>query len=377
MNSRLHSITVKGFKTIYELSDFQPGNLTVLVGPNGAGKSNFISLFRMVSWALSGPNKLPLFVGQRGGASKLLHEGPDQTREIESRLTIQTGFGNNEYRFRLFYAAGDSLIFADERYRFSRKELAGDAPWRELGAGHDSPKLMDEAHRDQTASVMLSLLKKIILYQFHNTTARARIRTKWNVDDSRWLKEDAGNIAPVLFRLREQERPYYQRIVDTIRLILPFFSDFELEPNHGNLMLAWYERNSDQLFTASQASDGMLRVIALITLLLQPERDLPTVMMLDEPELGLHPYAINVIGGLIRAASKSTQVLVATQSTTLVDCFGPSDIVIVEREDRRSTFRKLGAEDLNHWLEEYSLSELWEKNVFGGRPNGHQAAFHS
>ena len=339
MNSRLHSITVKGFKTIYELSDFQPGNLTVLVGPNGAGKSNFISLFRMVSWALSGPSKLPLFVGQRGGASKLLHEGPDQTREIESRLTIQTGFGNNEYRFRLFYAAGDSLIFADERYRFSRKELAGDAPWRELGAGHDSPKLMDEAHRDQTASVMLSLLKKIILYQFHNTTARARIRTKWNVDDSRWLKEDAGNIAPVLFRLREQERPYYQRIVDTIRLILPFFSDFELEPNHGNLMLAWYERNSDQLFTASQASDGMLRVIALITLLLQPERDLPTVMMLDEPELGLHPYAINVIGGLIRAASKSTQVLVATQSTTLVDCFGPSDIVIVEREDRRSTFR--------------------------------------
>jgi len=377
MNSRLHSITVKGFKTIYELSDFQPGNLTVLVGPNGAGKSNFISLFRMVSWALSGPSKLPLFVGQRGGASKLLHEGPDQTREIESRLTIQTGFGSNEYRFRLFYAAGDSLIFADERYRFSRKELAGDAPWRELGAGHDSPKLMDEAHRDQTASVMLSLLKKIILYQFHNTTARARIRTKWNVDDSRWLKEDAGNIAPVLFRLREQERPYYQRIVDTIRLILPFFSDFELEPNHGNLMLAWYERNSDQLFTASQASDGMLRVIALITLLLQPERDLPTVMMLDEPELGLHPYAINVIGGLIRAASKSTQVLVATQSTTLVDCFGPSDIVIVEREDRRSTFRKLGAEDLNHWLEEYSLSELWEKNVFGGRPNGHQAAFHS
>ncbi|MDE2732379.1 MAG: AAA family ATPase [Bacteroidota bacterium] len=377
MNSRLHSITVKGFKTIYELSDFQPGNLTVLVGPNGAGKSNFISFFRMVSWALSGPSKLPLFVGQRGGASKLLHEGPDQTREIESRLTIQTGSGNNEYRFRLFYAAGDSLIFADERYRYSRKELAGDAPWRELGAGHDSPKLMDEAHRDQTASVMLSLLKKIKLYQFHNTTARARIRTKWNVDDSRWLKEDAGNIAPVLFRLREQEGPYYQRIVDTIRLILPFFSDFELEPNHGNLMLAWYERNSDQLFTASQASDGMLRVIALITLLLQPERDLPTVMMLDEPELGLHPYAINVIGGLIRAASKSTQVLVATQSTTLVDCFGPSDIVIIEREDRRSTFRKLGAEDLNHWLEEYSLSELWEKNVFGGRPNGHQAAFHS
>ena len=182
------------------------------------------------------------------------------------------------------------------------------------------------------------------------------------------MKEDAANIAPFLLRLKEDDNRCYQRIVDTIRLILPFFSDFVLEPRHEHLLLNWRERNSDQVFSVSQASDGMLRVISLVTLLLQPDQDLPDVLILDEPELGLHPYAINIVGGLIRAASTKIQVIVATQSTALVDCFEPEDIVVVEREGRSSTFRQLNAEDLKEWLEDYSLSELWEKNVLGGRP---------
>jgi len=214
----------------------------------------------------------------------------------------------------------------------------------------------------------LSLLQKIIVYQFHNTSDTARIRGIWNIDDNRWLKEDAANIAPVLFRLKEEDNRCYQRIVDTVRLILPFFSDFALEPQYNRLLLSWRERNSDRIFSVSQASDGMLRVVSLITLLLQPERDLPNVLILDEPELGLHPYAINIVGGLIRAASTKIQVIVATQSTALVDCFEPADIVVVEREGRRSIFRQLNAETLEEWLEDYSLSELWEKNVLGGRP---------
>ena len=160
----------------------------------------------------------------------------------------------------------------------------------------------------------------------------------------------------------------YQRIVNTVRLILPFFSDFVLQPRHDHLLLNWRERNSDQVFSVSQASDGMLRVIALVTLLLQPERDLPDVLVLDEPELGLHPYAINIVGGLIRAVSTQVQVIVATQSTALVDCFDPEDIVVVEREGRTSTFRQIDVKSLEEWLEDYSLSELWEKNVLGGRP---------
>jgi len=369
MRNRLDAITLKGFKTIQSLENFQPRPLTVLIGPNGAGKSNFISFFRMMSWALADPDNLQLYVSQQGGASTLLHDGPTTTREIEAELTIQTDAGENQYAFRLVWAAGDAFIFADERYRFSRAYYSSVAPWRETGAGHRAPQLLTAAgNGDTTARVIRDILRRIVIYQFHNTSDTARMRSKWHKDDNRWLKEDAANIAPVLFRLRESDGRYYQRIVDTIRLILPFFSDFDLELRHESLLLNWRERNSDQMFSVSQASDGMLRVVALVTLLLQPEQDLPDVLILDEPELGLHPYAINVVGGLIHAVSTRIQVIVATQSMPLVDCFEPTDIVVVEREDRSSTFRQLDAEALGGWLEDYSLSELWEKNVIGGRP---------
>ncbi len=368
MRDRLRAITLKGFKTIRELDGFEPAPLTVLIGPNGVGKSNFISFFRMLSWMLADPDNLQVHVAQHGGASRLLHDGPDTTREIEAELTIETDAGENRYAFRLFFAAGDTLIFADERYRFSRSDYHSPAHWRGTGAGHRAPKLLDEAAEDTTARVILTILRKIVLYQFHNTSTTARIRTKWAAHDNRFLKEDGGNIAPVLLRLKEEDGRCYQRIVDTIRLILPFFSDFELEPDNGHLLLGWRERNSDQVFDVSQASDGMLRVIALVMLLLQPEDSLPDVLILDEPELGLHPYAITVVGGLMRAVSTKIQVIVATQSTALVDCFEPEDVVVVEREGRKSVFRRLETEGLQEWLKDYSLSELWEKNVLGGRP---------
>ena len=368
MRSRLEFITLRGFKTIQNLEGFKPRPLTVLIGPNGVGKSNFISFFRLMSWMLADPANLQLHVAQQGGASKLLHDGPGVTREIEAELTIQTDAGENQYYFRLVFAAGDTLIFADESYRFSRNVFGSPAPWIPTGAGHRGPVLIDKATGDTTARVIRDILQRIIVYQFHNTADNARVRGKWAVNDNRYLKEDAGNIAPFLLRLRERESWHYHRIVDNIRLILPFFSDFELVNDYGHMLLGWRERGSDQIFDASQASDGMLRVIALVSLLLQPEETLPDVLILDEPELGLHPYGITVMGGLIGAVSKSIQVVVATQSTALVDCFEPEDIVVVEREGRQSVFRHLDSEKLGEWLDDYSLSELWEKNVLGGQP---------
>ena len=368
MRNRLDKITIRGFKTIAALEGFQPGPLTALIGPNGVGKSNFIAFFRMMSWALADPDNLRLFVGERGGASKLLHDGPSRTREIEAELTIRTEAGENQYYFRLFFAADDALVFAEEKYRFSRAGYDSVAQWNTTGAGHHGPQLMAHADWNDTARVIRILLQRIVVYQFHNTSDTARIRTKWPMNDNRFLKEDGANLAPLLYRLRTTDSGSYQRIVDTVRLILPFFSDFELEPDGISLLLQWRERNSDEVFSVSQASDGMLRVLALVTLLLQPERDLPDVLILDEPELGLHPYAINIIGGLINAAATGIQVIVATQSMALVDCFEPEDIVVVEREGRGSVFRRLSSETLEAWLEDYSLSELWEKNVIGGRP---------
>ncbi len=378
MAARLSKLTLRGFKTIRDLTDFEPGQLTVLIGPNGAGKSNLISFFRLLAWSLAPPGNLRHHVGQSGGASTLLHDGPEVTREIEATLSIDTEAGRNDYSFRLVYAAGDTLIYPDEKYRFSRPEFPSLAPWTKLGAGHSESQLIQKAEAGETtARTVRGLLRQCVVHQFHNTSWTSRVRTKWDEHDGRWLKEDAANLAPFLCRLRDEEPRYYQRIVGTIRLILPFFADFELEPEHGRLLLRWRERGSDVVFNASQAADGMLRTMALVALLLQPERDLPNVLILDEPELGLHPFAIDIVAGLLRAAAKHTQVILATQSVALLDQFEPQDVVVVGRAGRESTFERLDPEALRDWLEEYSLAELWEKNVLGGRPAAAlaQAAF--
>jgi predicted ATPase len=287
-----------------------------------------------------------------------LHGGPARTRDIEARIELSTEAGENEYGFRLSHAAGDALVFAEERLGRT-----------DLGAGHREAKLIDEAEGgDLTASAVLSVLRATVVYQFHNTASTARMRNKWSVEDSLRLKEDGANLASFLYRLRRDEERYYRRIVDTLRLMLPFFADFELQPEHDRLLLRWRERGSDIMFSAAQAADGMLRAMALTALLLQPEKDLPNVLILDEPELGLHPYAINIIAGLIRGAATHVQVVLATQSVSLIDHFSPEEIVVVERRGAESVFRRLDEADLRDWLAEYSISELWEKNVIGGRP---------
>jgi predicted ATPase len=342
--------------------------LTLLIGPNGSGKSNFISFFRLLSWALVPPGQLQIYIAEQGGASALLHQGASVTQQIEAALTLSTDRGRNEYAFRLFHAAGDTLIFAEESFRFRRP--GQDRPAPGLGAGHREPQLIAKAGQgNQTAIVILNMLRRIIVHQFHNTAPTARIRSKWDVSDNRWLKEDGANLAPFLYRLTNEWPEYYTRIVDTIRSVLPFFATFELYPEFGHVLLRWREVGSDHIFNASQASDGMLRAMALIALLQQPERDLPDVLILDEPELGLHPYAIEVLASLMRSASRHVQVVVATQSVTLIDRFEADDIVVLNRSRGETSFKRLSNAELAEWLETYTLSELWEKNVVGGRPS--------
>jgi predicted ATPase len=366
---RLESITLRGFKTICELKDFAPGPLTVLIGPNGAGKSNFISAFRLLSNTVYGG--LQGYIVQQGGANALLHDGSERTRDIEIHLRLVADFGPSEYLIRLAHAAGDTLIFTEEKYRLSSSTIyGGQRSWTVLDPGRREAGLPDRAEAgENTARAILSLLRKIAAYQFHNTSGTSRIRQRWDAEDGRRLKDDAGNLGPFLLRLSIQRPEYYRRILETIRLVLPFFAEFDLEPEYGSVLLRWREKGSDRAFHAGQAADGMLRIMALTSLLQQPPDDLPDVLILDEPELGLHPFAIEVIAELIRAVSKSTQVIIATQSVSLIDRFAPGEVVVVDREQRETKFRpRLDADELKSWLEAYSLSELWEKNVIGGRP---------
>jgi predicted ATPase len=174
-------------------------------------------------------------------------------------------------------------------------------------------------------------------------------------------------------RSKDPGKRYYDRIVRHIRLMVPQFQDFDLDPlpeNDRYVRLNWRQKGSDYLFGPHQLSDGSLRFMALTTLFMQPPDLRPRVIIVDEPELGLHPAAISALAGMVKAVAPATQVVLATQSPRLVDEFSADQVLIVERDETRSRtlFRRLNEKDLAEWLERYCLSELWEKNVLGGRP---------
>jgi predicted ATPase len=366
--NRLARISLRGYKTIRALDEFPLGPLNVLIGANGAGKSNFISFFRLLNWMVTSGD-LQFFIGKHGGANALLHDGASVTPQIEACLEFETPKGLNDYAFRLFHAAPDTLIFAEERFRYSGNHLVSKAEWHQLGAGHREARLLEVAEQgNKTAQFIRRLLRQCVVYQFHNTSETARIRQRWDSEDNRYLKEDGANLGPFLRRLSQTAPKAYARIVEAIRQVAPFFREFVLDPVNGSVLLQWRERGTDTVFGSHQASDGTLRAMALIALLLQPIEDVPAVVILDEPELGLHPMAISIVAGLLKSLSLHRQIILATQSMTLIDYFDPEDIVVVDRFDRISQLKRLEPARLEEWLEEYSLAELWEKNVLGGRP---------
>ena len=240
-----------------------------------------------------------------------------------------------------------------------------------LGAGHKETRLPDIAKKKGIAQYVLSALRSWSVFHFHDTSAEAPVKRKGPIDDNDGLRPNASNLAAFLFRLQKTDKDSYRRIVAAVRQVAPFFDDFRLKPDRlapDKIQIEWSEKDSDTYFNAHALSDGTLRFICLATLLLQPKTNLPSLILIDEPELGLHPYAVTQLAALFKSAATRTQVLVATQSVTLMNQFDPEDVVVVDRKDGQSTFRRIGADEIASWTDSYALGELWEKNVIGGRP---------
>nr|WP_234300904.1 AAA family ATPase [Sphaerospermopsis aphanizomenoides] len=347
--------------------DLELRPLNILIGANGAGKSNLISFFKMLNEMMG--DRLQQYIAISGYAQSLLHFGPKVTPQIEAELEFIIDNAKDTYNLRLFHAAGDTLIFAEEKLSYWQNSYSSPRI-DNLGAGHQETKINEAADRNiETAKTLKFLLNRCRVYHFHDTSSTAAVRQSCYVGDDRWLMPDAGNLAALLLRFREDHNIAYQRIIKTIRLIAPFFDDFVLEPRSNRVILNWREKGSDQVFGPHQFSDGTLRAICLTTLLLQPENELPKLIVVDEPELGLHPYALNVVAAMFGKASYYTQILISTQSTSFLDNFNPEDVITVDRVDKESQFERLHPEELEAWLEEYSLGEIWEKNIIGGGPH--------
>lgn len=364
----LQRLILNGFKSIKTM-DLELRSLNILIGANGAGKSNLVSFFKMLNEMMAG--RLQQYIGTSGRAQSLLHFGPKITPQIEARLEFKVDNGIDTYALRLFHAAGDTLIFAEETLSFLQTDYTS-PKIDSLGAGHQETRIREAADGGMpSANTLRYLLNRCRVYHFHDTSSTAAVRQSCYVGDNRWLMPDAGNLAALLLRFRqEKDDSPYQRIVKTIRLIAPFFDDFDLAPDASNrVILNWREKGSDRVFGPHQFSDGTLRAICLATLLLQPENELPELIVVDEPELGLHPYALNVVAAMFGKASYHTQILISTQSSSFLDNFNPEDVIVVNREGKESQFQRLNPTELEAWLDEYSLGEVWEKNIIGGGPH--------
>lgn len=373
--TQLQKITVKGFKSIHSLVDFEMRSLNVLIGANGAGKSNFISVFRFLA-ALTGDN-FPVDVQNWGGPDALLHYGRKVTDAMEFEVYFASEGGvANGYKVTLAPTQDNRLIFIREQSWINGRYGATSYP---LGVGHDVAKVTsDELERSKNVSrYVAGKLKVWRQYHFHDTGEKAAVKQVHQANDTLRLKPDAANLAAYLRKLKTTSfwESSYQRIVETIRLAAPFFGDFVIREDEPDgvapttVELEWTERGRpDTPWKAHVLSDGTLRFICLATLLLQPPQLMPDIILIDEPELGLHPYAINLLAQMLKRAAETKQVIVSTQSVELLNAMSPEDVVVAGRDNGATMLKRLDPADLTDWLEDYSLGELWKRNVLGGRP---------
>ncbi len=375
-DNALEYITVKGFKSIASIEKLPLKPINVLIGANGSGKSNFIGVFAFLHAVREG--QLQDYVGKSGGSEQVLHFGSKVSKQIEVHVYFMNEV--NQYRLLLKPSDYDSLFPSEEEVYYWNRDRDYPNPYKsslrsraegfEAAISNLSPEKGNPSLKnvEDWVKTRLGLWR---IYHVHDTSASSPMRKTAKINDNSYLKPDGSNLPAFLYLLKELYPDSYKLIRHNVQRVAPYFEDFILRPDELNdetIRLVWKHKNSDQYFSASALSDGSLRFIVLATLLLQPQKFLPSVILVDEPELGLHPSAITLLASMVEQASLKTQVILATQSSLLLDHFKPSDVLVAERNSGATELRRLDSSDLDEWLEDYSLGQLWEKNELGGRP---------
>ncbi|MDR1897137.1 MAG: AAA family ATPase [Prevotellaceae bacterium] len=351
-------IEIKGYKSIrHQRVDFK--NINILIGANGSGKSNFISFFEFLNRLYN--RNLNEYIALKGGEDKMLYNG----KKVTDILHFKVEFGQGKNGYAATLTTGDSgFIFTDERLIYLQDKGF------DISSSNKEANIKNQGN-SYRASYIRSYLNGFRKYHFHDTGTKSPFTQMSNIEnDTYYLYEKGENLAAFLYAIRNENTIVYNRIVNTIQSIAPYFSDFLFQPNSENfLRLQWKDKYSDVVYGVNDLSDGTIRFIALATLFLQPT--LPETIIIDEPELGLHPSAIAKLAGMIKSvASKNCQVIIATQSTDLISHFQPEDVLTVDQIEGESVFKRLDSESLALWLEDYTIDDLWKRNIIAsGQPN--------
>lgn len=356
------TISISGYKSIRSLVDLHlSSGLNVLVGANGAGKSNFLRFFEMLGHVMDPARGLQRYVAARGRADAFLFRGMKTTTEITARIA----FGLNAYEFTLRTAEDRSLFFEMEKAPFDGPIYG--AIKNDQGTGHLESRLATKDSPSKAEKLARDAIRSWRVHHFHDTSPSAGMMGLSNIADCRHLHADAANIAAFLLNLSERHPRHFRRIEETVRQVAPFFGAFVLdEQSPGKTQLLWRDRHAETVYYPSQLSDGTARYICLATLLLQPEP--PPSILIDEPELGMHPVAIGLVASLLGEAAERSQIIVSTQSVTLLDHFEARDLIVVDQRDGESVITRPDVEAIERWMEVYSLGQIWIRNHIGGLP---------
>jgi predicted ATPase len=383
-NNFIKHITLENYKSIKKL-DLELKPLNVLIGSNGAGKSNFISFFTFLKNIIK--ENLRGYVLDKGGQETFLYYGSKWSKFISAKISFQTVY--KEYNINNWLEYNFTLIPTNENiFRFDAEVMHSDLLPDEIEQLNLNNKNYETKLSDSFISSLNDIenydphqfdlllgdvfypdIPNIQVFHFNDTSSTSPLKARVNDNDNLFLRADGQNLSCMIKLIYDKYPDYYRMIVDTIRTIVPDFHDFVIRHNSEFLSLEWFNKNNvDIPWKAHYLSDGSLRFIALAVLLLMPSELQPQVIIIDEPEIGLHPTALNVLSGLIKRASLERQVIISTQSATLLSQFEPDDVIVVDKKDKYSEFKRLSNHDLAKWLESYTLGELWESNVIGGRP---------
>ena len=373
--NKIESVKIQGFRSLADVEISDLPDAAVLIGPNGSGKSNFIRFFEMIRSMLD-DQKLGEFVARQGGADDQLFGGNARTPRMNGEIRLRAASGTDMYKFTLVYGHPERFFFAEEAFRYQRYGDYIEREWQYLDSGHRESNLVLAAQtpdflpgvRQEMARVIVHLLRNCAVFQFHDTSESSRFKSGCDVTERYRLSSHGGNLAAVLYRLEQEDFQRYNYICYQIGRVLPGFDRFTFEREYGKILLRWKPKWTEKTIGAHLTSDGSLRFFALVTLLSLPADMLPDVILLDEPELGLHPAAIALLGGMIKSLSTQKQIIVATQSPLLVDSFDLEQIYVLNLKEGQTKVNRPNKEELLLWLEEYSTGELWQTNILGGRP---------
>lgn len=366
MSAPLASIEVSGFRSIESLTMDLSSQVTLLIGANGAGKSNLVDAFELLGYTVD--SKLEAHAIRSGGFSQMLHRSAGQASADWVSIKVWGGWNGpyrNGYRMQLVVGPDDTALLSETTY--TQNERYSTPYEHPLGFGRET-HLSANASAHPADRYLLNVLSGCRVFHFDDTSADAPPLRRSDVNDSETLHRDARNLASVLFDVKEHHADRYERIRRSVRNVAPFFDDFVLREDNGSVILRWSELGIDGAFSGGALSSGTLRFICLAVLLQQPRP--PATIVLDEPELGLHPSAIHQLADLMRTVGPSQRIVAATQSVTLLGQFSLDEIAVVERESGSTTVRRPDRESLKAWLADYSVGELWEMNLLGGRPSG-------